>query len=458
MATISSGIADWVRRTKLEDLPPEVVEGAKLRALDLTGVMLASKDIGLMKSAKKAWTATDPGTGAAPIGSKEAMSVTNAAFLNGIAASALEFDDTYLPTTMHASGLILSVCYPEAQRGKVTGQGLIESMVLASELMIRLSIVSQQDWFRFGIHPTGSFGPYGGVATLGKLRGSDAETMVRAFGHAGSMSTALTAAFEDGTSTKNLHVGFAAANAFRAMALAEQGITGPTAVFEGKFGWYRAHVQTSDERHYERITTELGKEWLVLEIASKQYPVAYPLMPHIEAAITLRDKYGIKPEDVVEVDAYIMERTFANLCEPVELKVKPLTTWHGRISLQHTIAEALVKGKMDKTAYSEEAIRDPVINALAAKVRHHADPKATDKLRSRARVVARLKDGREVEHEIDDFRGTRRNPITVDGYLAKFHANVDDILPAPVVDKAVDTFLNLEKVGDIGPLLKSFEG
>jgi 2-methylcitrate dehydratase PrpD len=264
----------------------------------------------------------------------------------------------------------------------------------------------------------------------------------------------LTAAFEDGTSTKNLHVGLAAANALKATALAQSGITGPKAVFEGKFGWYRAHVQTEDERHYERVTSELGREWISEHIATKLYPVANPLMPHIEATITLRDTYNIKPEDVAGIDAYIKERSFLTLCNPPEMKRRPLTTWHGRISIYHTIAEALVNGKMDKYAYSEEAIRDPRINALADLVQPYPDPEATDYLRSQGRVVIKLKDGRIVEHRIDDFRGTKRNPLTVEDYLAKFRANVGDILPAGSVDRLTDAFLNLEQVDDMAPILE----
>lgn len=460
MTTISSHIASWVNRTSLDALPPEVVQGTKYRILDLTGVMLASSRLGIVQAAKRAWSEIDSGTGAVQLGTTEPTSVVTAAFLNGIAASALEFDDTYLPTTIHATGLALSVCYPEAQRRQVSGARLVESVLLASESMIRISVVSTQDWFRFGLHPTGLFGVFGGVCALAKLRGLDDAAIMRALGHSGSMAAALTAAFEDGTSTKNLHVGLAAANAFRAVALAQQDITGPTLVFEGKFGWYRAHVQSDSERHYAAVTTDIAKggleqDWLSLEIATKLYPVAYPLMPHIEAAIELRNQYGIEPEDVVEIDAYLAERTFPMLCEPPELKMKPLTTWHGRISVQHTVAEALVRGEMTKNAYSEEAIRDPRINLLASKVRHLVDHEAPNNpLRSRARIVVRMKDGRELSHEILDFRGTRRNPMTQDDYIAKFRANTGDIMSASLVDEAIDTFLNIERVDDIAPLLR----
>ena len=457
MQTISSHLADWIRRTKLADLPAPLVEGVKLRAMDLTGVMMAAKDLKIVHAAREAWTAIDGAGTTTAVGSPLQLSMTTAALLNGVQSSAMEFDDTYLPTTMHATGLALSVCYPESQRRKVSGAKMIEAMLLASEAMIRLSIVTQRHWFDYGIHPTGSFGPFGGVCALAKLRDLDEDSIVRALGHAGSMSTMLTAAFEDGTSTKNLHVGFAAANALKAIALAESGITGPTAVFEGKFGWYRAHVQTEDERHYERVTSELGQEWISEHIATKLYPVANPLMPHIEATIILRNKYDIKPEDVAGIDAYIKERSFLTLCNPPEKKRRPLTTWHGRISIYHTIAEALVNGKMDKYAYSEEAIRDPRINALADMVQPYPDPEATDYLRSQGRVVIKLKDGRTVEHRIDDFRGTVRNPLSVDDYLDKFRANVGDILPAARVDQAIEAFLNLEQVDDVAPILKLLE-
>ncbi len=54
MATMSAGIADWVRNTTIDKLPPEVVEQTKLRILDLLGVMLASKDLPTAKAGKRA--------------------------------------------------------------------------------------------------------------------------------------------------------------------------------------------------------------------------------------------------------------------------------------------------------------------------------------------------------------------------------------------------------------------
>ena len=98
------------------------------------------------------------------------MSVTTAAFVNGTTASLMEFDDTYLPTTMHASGLCNAVMFPEAQLQKLSGRKLIEAVTLGSEVMIRTSIVTPLYWFDFGLHPTGIFSVFGGSTVLSKLR------------------------------------------------------------------------------------------------------------------------------------------------------------------------------------------------------------------------------------------------------------------------------------------------
>lgn len=451
MSSYSAGVAEWIQQTSYEKLPSAVIENAKLRTLDLLGVMIATRNDRTVQAAAKAVLTTDGAGTATAIASRERMSVTGAAFVNGILASLMEFDDNFLPTAIHASGLCNSVMFTECHLRKVSGKAIIEAQTLGSELMIRASMVAPVHWYWFnvGLHPTGIFSVFGGIAALARMRGLTARQVVSALGHAGSMSAGLTASFEDATSTKTLHVGLGAANAFRAVALAEQGIDGPGKVFEGKFGWYRSHIQATDERLYTQITDLPGSDWKVLEIASKQFPAAYSLLPHIEAAIQLRTHHDFVPEDVVHIDAFIAPETFQNLCEPREVKIKPANSWHGRISLQHSVAEALIVGKMDKSAYAPSKISDPRINELASKVEHHADATAEPD-RCGGRLVLKLRDGRELSHEIRDFRGTKLNPLRREDYLNKFKANTADLLSESVVQQTIDDFLRLEDIDDVG--------
>jgi 2-methylcitrate dehydratase PrpD len=273
------------------------------------------------------------------------------------------------------------------------------------------------------------------------------------------MSSGLISSFEDGTATKTMHVGMAAAAALRAVSLATHGITGPGMVFEGRFGWFRSFVQTTRDFNFAALTDDLGDDWQVLNIASKTYPCAYTMMPHIAAALALREKYRFDPGEITEVRCFIMPRSFPIVCEPVGDKRRPATSWHGRISLQHTVAESLVLGRMDKNAYAPGNLRNPLINALADKVRHLADHEAMANLqRSRGTVAITLQDGRELSHTIDDMPGTRHNPNTAADYVAKFRSNVDGVLTPDVADQTMETLLALERIEDVTRLFDRLSG
>ena len=93
-----------------------------------------------------------------------------------------------------------------------------------------------------GFHPTAICGIFGATASVGRLLGSDADTITRALGIAGSMASGLFAYLTDGTPTKPIHPAWAAHGAMIANQLAAFGAIGPKSVFEGKFGLYHAFL------------------------------------------------------------------------------------------------------------------------------------------------------------------------------------------------------------------------
>ncbi|PZW48605.1 2-methylcitrate dehydratase PrpD [Humitalea rosea] len=448
---LSARAAEWAAGLSLDQVPAEVVESTKLRVLDLIGVMLAAKPLDLVAAARRASLAVDAGGGAWILGEAEETSPMAAAFVNGVMSAVLEFDDTHIESFIHPTAPCVAVAFPESQRRHLSGRQLIEAVLVGSELTCRLGRITPVRLHTLGFHPTAVFGVFGAAYALGKLRGLDARAIGDAIGAAGSLSAGLNASFEDGSSTKMMHVGFATTGAMRAVALAQAGISGPAPVFDGRFGWFRSHVQGRDDLRFDALLTGLGEDWEVLNIASKVHPCAFTMMPHIEAALALRATHGLRPDDIAEVVCQIGKRSFATMCEPVADKRRPATTWHGRISLQHTVAEALVFGRMDKDAYAKASLRDPVVNALADKVVYE-DDLATEPTRSGGTVTVRLRDGRELTHRIDDMRGTRSNPMSRDDIIAKFLANTRDTLAPGQADGAIDSLLRLDTLADVAPV------
>lgn len=455
MAGLSSEVADWAIGFSLDAAPTEVVHNTRLRLLDVVGVMIASNAHDSVEAARRATADADgDGTGAHSLMDAAETSPAGAAFINGVAAAVLEFDDTHIATNIHATCAIAAAALPITQAGHLSGRQLLEAVLVGSEIVCRLGLVTPVRMHEMGFHPTGVYGVFAAAYAVARLRGLTAGQMADAVGTAGSLSAGSIASFEDGTSTKTLHVGFAASAAVRAVALAKAGISGPSRVFEGRFGWYRSHVQAAEDFNYGALTDDLGSRWEVLNIAPKLYPCAYTLMPFIAAALTLRKQHAINPQEIREISCQIMPRSFRTVCEPVEDKRRPRTSWHGRISLQHTVAEALALGRFDKSSYAESSLRDPVINALADKVIHLPDPvAAADTSRSRAVVSITLTDGRVVSHTVEDMLGTSRNPAGEAVYIDKFRANVDGVIAPALADELVDRLLHIDTVADVDAIL-----
>jgi 2-methylcitrate dehydratase PrpD len=451
MTGVSSAVADWAIGFSLDAAPAEVVHNTKIRLLDVVGVMIASNSHDNVEAARRAIADADAGgRGAHSLMDAGETSPANAAFINGVASAVLEFDDTHVATNIHATCAVAAAALPVAQAGGLSGRQLLEAVLVGSEIVCRLGMVTPVRMHEMGFHPTGVYGVFAAAYAVARLRGLPRDQMVDAVGTAASLSSGSIASFEDGTSTKTMHVGFAASAAIRAVALARHGITGPDRVFEGRFGWYRSHVQAAEDFNYAALTHELGSRWEVLNIASKLYPCAYTLMPFISAALVLREQHAINLAEIREISCGIMPRSFRTVCEPVEDKRRPRSSWHGRISLQHTVAEALVLGRFDKSAYDPSSLRDPVINALADKVVHVADPIATaDTSRSRAVVSITMNDGRVLSHTVEDMLGTRRNPASDAVYIDKFRANVDGVITPTQADDLIDRLLGLEAAADV---------
>ncbi len=451
MTGLSSELADWAIGFSLDQAPAEVVHNTRIRLLDVVGVMIASNSHESVLAARRATADADAGgRGGHSLMASDEMSPAGAAFVNGVASAVLEFDDTHLATNIHATCAVAAAALPIAQAGHLSGRQLLEAVLVGSEIVCRLGLVPPVRMHEMGFHPTSVYGVFAAAYAVARLRGLPRSQMADAVGTAASLSAGSIASFEDGTSTKTMHVGFAASAAVRAVALARAGVTGPGMVFEGRFGWYRSHVQAAESFNFSALTDDLGSRWEVLNIASKLYPCAYTLMPFISAALELREQHAINLQDIREISCAIMPRSFRTVCEPVEDKRRPRTSWHGRISLQHTVAEALALGRFDKSAYAPSSLRDPLVNALADKVIYVADPiAAADTTRSRGVVSITMNDGSVLSHTVEDMLGTRRNPASDAVYFDKFRANVDGVLAPALAEDLIEQLMNLDALGDV---------
>ncbi len=459
MPGLSMRLADWAAALELAEVPPEVLAETRLRILDMLGAMLAGTENVLSAKARRA-AAEEGGSGATIIGFGDAATVESASLVNGILAHVLEFDDTHVEGAVHPSSPVLAAILSAAQQRRLPGDRLLLAMLVGNELCCRLSCVAPGMLHRHGFHPTGVVGAFGGTYALARLLGLPPRQMADAVGIVGSMSAALMASWEDGADTKSLHAGLAAAAANRAVALARHGIGGSGVVLEGRFGFFRSHVQDAGYAlRFDAATEGLGTRWEAMNVASKVYPCGHYIQPFLDAAAVLIRDHAPDPAEIAEVHCAVADYMVPLICEPAAEKRQPASSWHARLSLQHSIAELLVNGRLDKRGYGEASLHDPRIAALRQRVTYAVDPAAADRRHWAGDVTIHLAGGRgTLHHRFPHMRGTPGNRLRPEDIVAKFQANAEGVLPPDRAARCVDLVMALEKLDDTADLVALLAG
>jgi 2-methylcitrate dehydratase PrpD len=447
-------LADWVSRVTFDDLPSDVVDASKLRTLDVLGLALAASGTPFGRSVRRAATALSPPGPSHIVGTGEAVGVGTAAYANAALAQALEYDDTHNESIVHMSSPSVASALALSEIRAVTGRDFLLAVAISNEIACRAGSVASGQFHKRGLHPTGLFAPFGVAFAIGKLLGLDRAQLAAAAGIVGSTSAGLLECWADGTQTKFMHSGFAAQNGIAAAHLAASGATGPARVFEGRFGFFESHLQdASVPRDYDRLVGDLGTRWESRRSSFKPYPAAHVLHPYLDALFELMRQQPIAAADVLRIECPVAAFIVGIVCEPIAEKVAPATEAHCRVSLQHTIAEALVFGDLGRHAYSDERRHHPDVVALAPRVRSRVDPDYPGPGRFKGAVEITLRDGSTRSFTQEHNRGSAENPMTYAELRAKFDDNASDILDPEARDHLAEWIANVEHLGGVSPLI-----
>jgi 2-methylcitrate dehydratase PrpD len=451
--SLADDVAHWSSTLRFEDLPSDVVQATKLRVLDITGLALAGSVTPLGRATRDGVVALSPAGPCTVVGHGDKVGVTFAALANGTFSQALEYDDTHNESIVHMSSPMLAAASALAETTPVSGRALITAMALGNEIACRVGSVASGQFHKRGFHPTGLFGAFGAAFLASRLLDLDAAATARAAGICGSFASGILECWVDGTDTKFLHAGWAAQSGITTAHLARAGATGAIDVFEGRFGFFASHLQSPDRApDFGRISGNFGSHWESRNASFKPFPAAHVLHPYIDAVLRLRREHGVTPADVERIDCPVTQFIVGIVCEPVEEKVAPLTQSHCRVSLQYTLAEALVRNRLGRDAYEDAFRRDADILALARRVHYHVDPSYPGPGRFKGAVRATLKDGRVLEVVEEYNRGSAENPMSEEDLRAKFDENAGAVLDAAARKKLADTIARLDSLPDAGIL------
>lgn len=451
----AQALAGWFSRLTFDDLPTDIVAHAKLRILDTLGVALAASALDYGHVIRAA-TAELSGPGASHvIGSGDPVAPVWAAFGNGMLAHALIFDDTHNETIIHPSSPIVSAALALGEAVQATGREFLTAVIGATELTCRIGLAAVGQFHKAGFQPTAIVGPLGAAYAASRLHRLDETAMVHAVGNSGSFASGINESWTDGTWTQLLHPGWAAHSGVAAAILAKNGYSGPASVIEGRFGLFRTHVQRPGYPFtFERLLHGLGEHWECRRISFKPYPCAHVIHPFLDALLTLH-RGGLRAHDVSRIVCPIAAYMVPVVCEPLDTKRRPASDAQARTSLQFSLAEALVRGRLDATSYSTEALQDPSILDVADRVDYMIDATAPDSRQFKGWVIVETRDGRTLE-KVEPFnRGSPDHPLSEEAVLEKFFRNARMAISQDRADRLAERVRALEDEATLARIIEA---
>src|SRR5215216_3793265 len=341
MASLSRQLAQWVVGLRYEDLPPEVIDRAKGVTLhSLASVLLGSQSPG-GQQAVKLISEEEAGVrhGATIMVHGATVTKGGAAFANSEMAMAGGKLDSFRMLT-HPGTSIVPGAFVAAETAGVSGRDFLVGVAAGYEVMERLAADFIPTVMSRGFHAGPVFGIFGPAVAAAKILGLDEDQVNSTIAAcAGLASCNLEAPRSGGRAVRE---GAAVRNAMLAVSMAQQGHVGGETVLEGDAGFYHAYAGNNrgeltysfvgDTRtSLDKITKDLGKEWIFLETLYRIYSTAGYNIAHIDVTAQLCEEQDIRYEDVERVEAVVnwLETQYPSPDFPSrreDLNVKPGST------------------------------------------------------------------------------------------------------------------------------------
>ena len=441
---VTNKICSFVAQLTYESIPGDLFNLVKGYILDLFGVAIYGSE--------KEWSQIVAARGkdyrSAPIctifGSGWKASPEIAALVNGTMSHAFELDDFH--ELDHPGAVVVPAALAVAEANQCSGKEFLIGVIAGYEVMCRVGLVMGTPHLLKGFHGTGTVGTFGSATAAGKLLNNNEDQLIHTMGIAGSLGSGLMEFSQTGGMIKRLHAGRAAEGGVLAAYLARSGFTGPTSVFEGKYGFCRTFC---DEPDINRLTDNLGTNYVIREMTIKPYACCGDLHPTIDAILMMKQEYAIDPELVEHI---LVETTTKGVEQNAIYDINSIMA--AQYSIPFSAAATLLHDIRDPRTFSDDVYNSTAVRDLISKVEMTKD-KEFDSIYPRqiaSRVIVRLRDGQQHAITVQASKGSPQNPMTSIEIEDKFMRLTADILPLGRSEKIKDLVINLEHLGDVSEL------
>jgi len=425
-------------------LPDAVVERAKIHILDTIGVAIGgSQTPHARESARMIRTLGSPGH-VTVIATSDTANVLDAAFLNGVSAHAIDFDDAH--RFVHAGAAVVPAALAFAQYAGASGRDFLAAVVAGYEGSVRTALAGGPAHRKRGFHPTGTCNVVGAAASAAVLMKLDPAQTVSAIGIACSQAGGLTQYRIDGAATKHLHAGFAARAGGMAVLLAREGLRGAAAALDGELGFLNVLADGGDP---EQLTAGLGESFAIATTDIKPFPSCRQTHAPVDLALRIRGR-GVRPEAIESIEL----RTYAYCDKAWHVTTEPpQTSLAAMLNIPYCVAMALANGRLTLEDFSDAALQRQDVHELMGKMRIVVDDGLTAAWPGeRGAILNVVAAGRSHSERAANPRGGIESQLDFAEVVTKFEGLSVPVLGRDRTDAIVQALRTIDTAADLDTL------
>lgn len=397
----TGALVQFVHGLRFSDLPQPVRQESTRALLDAVGCAVGGARHEIVD---RAHTALRPFSGAPTtsiLGRAEQSDPLHAVLINGLAAAAHSFFDTYSEALLHPGGTVACVLLAICERTPVNGEAFLTAFAAGVEVacrLTRMTILAPAEgnisWSQSGV--------VGGIAAAlaaGKLLGLRPDQLRSAIGI--SASEAAGTRVEHGSMAASLIFGRAAQSGLRAALLAAQDFTSSPRPIEDRHGFASVF---STKPNFVAVKDGLGSRYELLQDTYKPFPTGVVVHPSIDAMLRLRREHVFNSDDIRRISLSVTPNavTFGD-------RPRPKDNLEAKFSIQHWVAAAATYGKAGVAQGANAIVMDPAIIRLRSLVEVQSDPALPA---HGARLTMDLNDGRQLQNMVEHCVGSAANPMS----------------------------------------------
>jgi 2-methylcitrate dehydratase PrpD len=369
-----------------------------------------------------------------------------AAFANGALMHARSQDDTHAGSTSHPGAPTMAAALAMAEAGGCSGGEFLTAIVLGYEALCRIGRDFDHLMTANGFRAASVIGAFGATAAAARLQKFSARQTADALGLAANMGGGLAQVWREGSAESPLQLGFAARNGVIAVRAVMMGARSATFALDGEAGFFRAYAGATTAP--VEALEGLGRDWQMLEVTVKQYPVCAILQGPVGRFLELFGSEKLRPEQVAEIRLALSpyEADYPGIDNAGPFASAIAT----KMSAQFSLGLAANDGRLTPEGLGR--VSDTRVLAVADRVWVARDPAIPVR---HSRLDVRLMDGRTLTGIVDSPAG---RPSFEEA--ARFARSLAPEMGAheSAVDRLVEAVASLERTASVEGLIRAAVG